>query len=154
MNNNLERLIKQKVPFASPLVKAQLGVLYLAYNFSSTQQQNLKKYNITLQQYNILRILRGQYPQPANISLLRERMLDKMSDTSRLVNRLCKLGLVSKRANLLDKRNADVFITEDALLCLEEIDQKGTINQTLFDCLTPEEVETFNDIVNKLLATL
>ncbi len=154
MNNNLERLIKQNVPFASPNLKAQIGVLYLAYSFTSKQQTNLKKYSITLQQYNILRILRGQYPKPSNISLLRDRMLDKMSDASRLVERLYKLDLVSKQPNEFDKRNADVIITEKALAFLQEIDKTEFANTTLFDHISDEEVNTFNTIVDKMLGLL
>ncbi|GBL35426.1 hypothetical protein EMGBS15_10210 [Filimonas sp.] len=154
MNNNLEKLIKQSVPFSSEQMKAQLGVLYLAYCFTSSQQTHFKKYNITLQQYNILRILRGQYPKPANISLLRDRMLDKMSDASRLVNRLHKMGYVTKSPNEIDKRNADVLISEKALALLVEIDKKGLENHTLFHQLSDEEVFTFNQIVDKALGKL
>jgi DNA-binding MarR family transcriptional regulator len=154
MNNNLEKLIKQIVPFSSEQMKAQIGVLYLAYCFTSSQQTHFKKYNITLQQYNILRILRGQYPKPANISLLRDRMLDKMSDASRLVNRLHKMGYVTKAPNEIDKRNADVLISEKALTLLGEIDKKGLEKHTVFHNLNEEEVHTFNEIVDKMLGML
>ncbi len=154
MNNNLEKLIKQNIPFSSEQMKAQIGILYLAYCFTSSQQTHFKKYNITLQQYNILRILRGQYPKPANISLLRDRMLDKMSDASRLVNRLHKMGYVSKEPNEIDKRNADVLISEKALTLLNEIDRKEIEKNTIFHKLSNEEVRTFNELVDKLLGLL
>ena len=152
MHNNLERLIKQSVPFASKQIKAQLGILYLSYCVTHQQQLLFKQYYITSQQYNILRILRGQYPKPANISLLQDRMLDKMSDTSRLVNRLFKMGLVTKQPNEIDKRNADVIITEKALSLLGKIDESNFENETLFHNISDEEVNQLNEIIDKLLA--
>ena len=154
MNNNLERLIKQNVPFTSPQLKATIGVLYLSYCLNNAKQAEFKKYEITLQQYNILRILRGQNPRPANISLLRDRMLDKMSDASRLVNRLYKMGLVSKQPNEMDKRNADVVITEKALLLLEEIEKNDAGKPTLFHHLSENELNELNELLDKLLEHL
>ena len=154
MNNHLERLIKQNAPFSSQRIKAQIGVLYLAYRYTSSRQSYFKQYNITLQQYNILRILRGRYPEPANISLLRERMLDKMSDTSRLVHRLYKQGYVLKNPKETDKRNADVVITEKALLLLEDLDKAEFEKSTPFDGASDEEVLQFNEIIDKMLSTL
>lgn len=87
------------------------------------------KFNLTSQQYNVLRILRGQHPKPATVSLIRERMIDKMSDTSRLVERLRKAGFVDRVANKIDKRAVDVIITEQGMNTLAEID---AIDQELF----------------------
>jgi len=154
MQNHLERLIKQTIPFSSRELKAQIGLLYLSYSLNSIRQAQFKQYNLTLQQYNILRILRGQFPRPANISLLRDRMLDKMSDVSRLIDRLCSQELVSKQPNDIDKRNADVMITEKALLLLEEIDELGLDKQSVFKTITSEELDTFNELIDKLLAGL
>ncbi|MBK7764300.1 MAG: MarR family transcriptional regulator [Bacteroidetes bacterium] len=151
MQNNLERLIKQNIPFTSATIKAEVGLLYLCYRLSSAKQGEFKKYNLTLQQFNILRILRGQFPKPANISLLRDRMLDKMSDASRLVDRLHKSGLVTKQTNDIDKRNADVVITEKALKLLREIDEVDKTHASSFDILSPEELANFNNLVDKIL---
>ncbi|HNB82001.1 MAG TPA: MarR family transcriptional regulator, partial [Chitinophagaceae bacterium] len=134
-----------------PQTKAEVGLLYLSYRVSSHKQESFKKYNLTLQQFNILRILRGQYPKPANISLLRDRMLDKMSDASRLVDRLHKSGLVTKQTNDMDKRNADVLISEKALALLVEIDQDEKEKPSYFDVLSTHELSAFNEIVDKVL---
>ena len=154
MNNNLERLIKQNIPFTSPQVKAQVGFLYLAYCYTSSQQAYFKEYGVTLQQYNILRILRGQYPKPANINMLKDRMLDKMSDVSRLVDRLQQIDYLTKDTNDDDKRNADVLITEKAMQLLSTIDEKGVETATIFNKISEEEVQHFNRIVDKLLDPL
>lgn len=154
MQNNLERLIKQKVPFSSPEMKAQIGMLYLSYCMNSQSQKIFKSFDITLQQYNILRILRGQYPNPANISMLKDRMLDKMSDASRLVDRLANLGLVSRRPNAQDKRNTDVLITQKGLDLMQEIDNLEFEKNTLFHQIPADKVEQFNEIVDQLLGLL
>ncbi len=151
MLNNLEKLIKQNIPFHSPQIKAEVGLLYVSYLITSMKQEVFKKYDLTLQQFNILRILRGQYPQPANISLLRDRMIDKKSDASRLVDRLYKSGLVSKQVNDIDKRNADVLITEKALQLLSLIDEDDHNMPTYFDVLSEHELSAFNELIDKIL---
>jgi DNA-binding MarR family transcriptional regulator len=153
MHNNLEKLIKQNIPFHSPQIKAEVGLLYVSYLITSLKQEVFKKYDLTLQQFNILRILRGQYPQPANISLLRDRMLDKKSDASRLVDRLYNSGLVSKQVNDIDKRNADVLITEKALQLLALIDEDDHIMPTFFDALSEHELSAFNELIDKILGS-
>ena len=76
MLNNIERLIKQRIPFQSETVKALVGFMYVSYILQDAQQQYFKPFGITLQQYNILRILRGQFPKASNINLIKERMIE------------------------------------------------------------------------------
>jgi len=97
------------------------------------------KHEITMQQFNVLRILRGQYPQPATINLLRERMLDKMSDASRIVDRLLQKGLVSRCINERDKRAVDTEISEKGMGLLRVIDQEMDIHDVLKTHLSDEE---------------
>ena len=115
MKNNLERLIKQTVPFKSDYIKAELGLIYVSSLLSNQSFQYYKQYNLSPQQYNILRILRGQFPRAINISSIKERMLDRMSDVSRIAERLCRMGLIIKQPNVIDKRNADITISEKGL---------------------------------------
>ena len=75
-------------------------------------KQTIVPFEVTTQQFNILRILRGQNPNPATINLLKSRMLDKMSDTSRIVDRLVQKGLVVKESNAVDKRAVDIKISD------------------------------------------
>jgi DNA-binding MarR family transcriptional regulator len=151
MDNNLERLIQQNVPFRNDYVKAEVGLLYMSSLLHRRLQVQYKEFDLTHQQYNILRILRGQYPRYSNITLLRERMLDKMSDASRLVDRLCKAGLVSKHPDEFDKRNTVVLITEKALDLLEQIDQHEFEKATIFHELSNEELNKLNELMDKLL---
>lgn len=93
------------------------------YNcFKEDMKNFFKPYGITSQQFNVLRILRGSYPNPYSTSQVRERMLDKMSDASRIVDRLVKKGLVNRTITKADKRLVDVVITEGGLELLEKID--------------------------------
>ncbi len=87
----------------------------------TSNKELLQEYDITITQYNILRILRGQYPNPISINLLKERMLDKMSDTSRLVERLRTKGFVDRKVCNNDRRKSDVKITENGLELLKEL---------------------------------
>ena len=151
MRNNLERLIKQKVPFKSPKVKAEIGLIYISYLLNSNQQDFFKEYQITSQQYNVLRILRGQFPNPVNINLIRDRMIDRMSDASRIVDRLQKQGFVTKQTNNIDKRNTDVLISDKALNMLLEIDIKMEHTESLLGQLKDKEIGQLNMLIDKIL---
>ena len=91
----LEKEIKSKT-FKDPFEKLVVNIIYTWNWLNYWHNQQFKKYGISQQQYNILRILRGQYPNPATVNLLKERMLDKMSNASRLVEKLRQKGLVER----------------------------------------------------------
>ncbi|HAD32967.1 MAG TPA: MarR family transcriptional regulator [Chitinophagaceae bacterium] len=151
MPNNIERLIKQRIPFQSETVKALVGFMYVSYILQDAQQQYFKPFGITLQQYNILRILRGQFPKTSNINLIKERMIDRMSDVSRMIDRLVKLEMVTKEANTFDKRNVDVMITEKALNLLSEIDQLDSKQKLPISHLTTDEIRQLNQVIDRIL---
>lgn len=151
MPNNIERLIKQRIPFQSEPIKALVGFMYVSYILQDAQQQHFKPFGITLQQYNILRILRGQYPKASNINLIKERMIDRMSDVSRMIDRLVKLEMVTKEANTMDKRNVDVLITEKAMNLLSEIDQLDSMEKLPIGHLTNEEIRQLNHLIDRIL---
>jgi DNA-binding MarR family transcriptional regulator len=110
----------------------------------------LKPRGLTNQQYNVLRILRGSHPDPLSTSDIRERMLDKMSDASRIVDRLCKKELVERRVCATDKRLVDVFITEQGLEQLSQIDALMDAFHGKLQSLTEQEAETLNKLLDKL----
>ncbi len=151
MKNNLERLIKQTVPFKSDYIKAELGLIYLSSLLSNQNFQYYKQFNLSPQQYNILRILRGQFPRAINISSIKERMLDRMSDVSRIAERLCRMGLIIKQPNVIDKRNADITISEKGLDLLKIIDENAVHERSLISHYTAEEVQDLNALIDKLL---
>jgi DNA-binding MarR family transcriptional regulator len=86
----------QSSKFEDNYQKAIINIFYTEGWLSNLTRAEFEKYNVTQQQFNILRILRGQYPKPATVNLLKERMIDKMSDASRIVDRLVQKGLVSR----------------------------------------------------------
>jgi DNA-binding MarR family transcriptional regulator len=116
----LEEEIKQD-SFRTEWHKLAVNILYTHGWLVSRLSAVLKPHGLTIAQFNILRILRGQHPNPATISLLQERMLDKMSDTSRLVERLRIKGLVERSADTHDRRRVAVRITAAGLRLLNTI---------------------------------
>ncbi|OGU35610.1 MAG: transcriptional regulator [Ignavibacteria bacterium GWB2_35_6b] len=146
----LEDEIKQNTPFKDEFTKLAVNILYTHGWLSNIQSCNFKEYSITAAQYNILRILRGQHPKPASINLLKERMLDKMSDTSRLVDRLIVKELVERKTCPNDRRKAEVLITEKGLNLLTEMDNVEIENKTIFKNISLQEAKTLNDLLDKL----
>ena len=149
--SNIEKLISQK-SWTSEYNKGLIGLIFVGNWLVSRHQQFFKKFDITMQQYNILRILRGQYPKTANINTLKERMLDKMSDVSRLVERLRKAGLVERKSSEIDRRSVDVQITAKGLALLEEVDvDLPKLEDSLNLSLTEEEAIQLNTLLDKIL---
>lgn len=149
--SNIEKLISQK-SWSSEYNKGLIGLIFVGNWLVSRHQQFFKKFDITMQQYNILRILRGQHPKAANINTLKERMLDKMSDVSRLVERLRKAGLVERKSSEIDRRAVDVMITPKGLSLLDEIDQDlPTLEDSLNLSLSEDEAKQLNGLLDKIL---
>lgn len=147
----LEEEIKQK-NFRNEYHKLAVNILYTHGWFANSQASFFKKHGITGSQYNILRILRGQYPNPASINLLKDRMLDKMSDASRLVERLLQKDFVDRKICPGDRRKVEVVISEKGLKLLEEIDRYNDDADKVFRKLSPEEAKSLNDLLDKMRA--
>ena len=110
----------------------------------------LAEEDITHQQFNILRILRGSHPQPLSTLQIRERMLDKMSDTSRIVDRLVGKGLVKKTTCASDKRLVDVTITEKGQRLLKKIDAQSDYIPVIMAQLTEKDAEILSSLLDKM----
>ena len=113
--------------------------------------EQLKPYNISWQQFNILRILKGQRPEPATVKMLTARMIDKMSNASRLVEKLKNKGLVDRRSCSEDRRRVDIYITEKGLALVNEITDvvENEIERTL-SSISTKEAEVLNTLLDKL----
>ena len=146
----LEQAIQQS-SFTSNDQKLTLNFIYTYNNFKEDQKNFFKPYDITPQQYNVLRILRGAYPNPYTTSQVRDRMLDKMSDASRIVERLVKKGLVNRTTTKSDKRLVDVVISDNGLNLLSSIDKplENEMSGT-FARFTEEEREIFTILLDKM----
>jgi DNA-binding MarR family transcriptional regulator len=112
-------------------------------------RKHLDQYDLTNQQFNILRILRGA-GEPLSTLQIRQRMLDKMSDTSRIVDRLVKKGLVSKVVCSSDRRLVDVTISEKGKLLLTEMDKHENEWDSLLKNLNEKEAAELNNLLDKL----
>ena len=145
----LEHEIKQP-KFRNEFHKLAVNILYTNGWLMNMYSMLFSKYGITSNQFNILRILRGQHPNPATINLLKDRMLDKMSDASRLVERLRLKGLVKRNLKTDDRRCVDVFITGKGLRLLEEIDKLNDKHDSFLKNLSEREAKKLNDLLDKL----
>jgi DNA-binding MarR family transcriptional regulator len=145
----IEEEIKQKV-FKNNYQKAFINVVYTAGWLQTQQAAVLRNYGLTLPQYNILRILRGQHPKPATISLLIERMLDKTSNASRIVDKLEAKGLVTRTQCEHDRRTVDVLISGKALYLLKQIDEAEKDNHLGLSKLTEAEATKLNQLLDKI----
>lgn len=146
---NLAVAIKQNT-FKSEKEKALLNLMYTSSWIGMQQIRFFKQFGLSPQQYNVLRILRGQYPNSATVSLIQERMLDKMSNASRLVEKLKQRGLVNRDECPLDRRQVDVLINTNGLNLLNEIDNKRTDIEELLGNLKLEEAQNLNELLDKL----
>jgi DNA-binding MarR family transcriptional regulator len=145
----LEEEIEQK-HFRNEYHKAAVNMIY-TFNWVINQQiAFFKPFGVTVQQFNILRILRGQHPNPATIKLIKERMLDKMSDASRIVEKLRIKGLVERNICSHDRRNVDVIITQKGLDLLSEIDKYDDEADKNLTTLNEEEIKQLNNLLDKL----
>jgi DNA-binding MarR family transcriptional regulator len=145
----IEEAIKQK-KFPNQFVKAEVNILYTAGWIENFSNKFFKRFDISMQQYNVLRILRGQYPNPVMLSVITERMIDKMSNATRLVEKLRQKGLVSRELNPNNRRQVDILITEKGLFLLKEIDNNFHVMEEKFKNITEEEAEILNNILDKM----
>ena len=145
----IEQAIKQE-KFHDEYHKLFLNLMYTAGWLNIRQIQFFKQYDLSPQQYNILRILRGQHPKPASVNLLIERMLDKMSNASRLVDKLDAKGLVERKQCAVDKRQVDVLITKKGMKLLEQIDKEIPTLDNMVDGLTKQDAKTMNELLDKM----
>lgn len=145
----LEEAILQS-HFRSEAQKAGINIIYTANWLQNCMQSFLNPFQITHQQYNVLRILKGSYPVSLSTCDIRRRMLDKMSDVSRIVDRLVKQELVIRKVNLTDKRLVDVYISEAGIALLEEIEKKQNILEEIMNTCTQQELELLNHLLDKL----
>lgn len=146
----LEEDIKQTKGFQSQRQKALVNIIYSEAWLRDKLGTTLKPFGLTNQQYNVLRILRGSNPKPLSTSSIRDRMLDKMSDASRIVDRLFKKGLLERKTCSSDKRLVDVFITKEGMSLLDKIDSVMDDLNSNLNTITEEEAETLNNILDKL----
>lgn len=146
----IEEAIQQPT-FTSATHRAQVNILYTASWLNQQAGKALKPYGLSLQQFNILRILRGRGGKPATVKLLTERMLDKMSNASRLVDKLKEKGLVERRECATDRRRVDIVITNAGLELIEQASNAVEDTKThAFRHLTDDEASVLSNLLDKM----
>lgn len=144
----IDEEINQK-NFKNEYQKSGINLIY-TYNWVTEKMKVIfDKHDITSQQFNILRILRGA-GEPLSTMQIRQRMLDKMSDTSRIVDRLVKKGLVKKVICKSDKRLVDVTISDKGLSLLNKMDQCQDEMDSVLKNLTEQEARELNVLLDKI----
>jgi DNA-binding MarR family transcriptional regulator len=137
--------------FRNDYHKAVVNLKYTGNWISMKTNNILKPFGISNQQYNILRILRGQHPKPATVNMLIERMLDKSSNASRIVDKLVGKGLANRVPSVNDRRAVDVFITKKGLQILESLDSDIVhVEEGIGKNLNREETFELNRLLDKL----
>lgn len=140
----------QQAKFRNEHHKGMINLIY-TYNWMMERQKIFfDSEAVTPQQFNILRILRGASPTPLSTLQIRERMLDKMSDTSRIVDRLVLKGFASKKPCETDRRLVDISITNKGKELLERLDNRNFEMDALFSNLSETEVQELNRLLDKI----
>lgn len=146
---NVEERIKteRKIPLKSRTI---IHLLLVNHKVNESFTSVLKPFDVSLEQFNVLRILRGQNEKPANLSTLNERMVTKMSNTTRLVDKLILKGLVDRIICLTNRRKVEISITKKGKNSLKKMDvaMQMAENKLLQD-LSNKELEQLNVLLNK-----
>lgn len=131
--------------------KTVVNLMYTCRAVEEAIQEVLKPYGLSIPQYNVLRILRGQKGNPANLSTLQERMVDKSSNTTRLVDKLIKKQWVRRQVCAHNRRKVEIFITTQGLDALQTLDPLMESNNTnIVKNFSEKELETLNNLLDKL----
>ncbi len=141
--------IKQ-TKFKNPYQKAAINLIYTVGWMRDKTKCVFDAEDITPQQFNILRILRGSFPEPLSTLQIRERMLEKMSDTSRIVDRLIAKGLVKKITCKNDRRLVDVIITDKGKKLLERLDIRQNEIDAVLSKLSEQDANILSDLLDKI----
>ncbi|MDX1332321.1 MAG: MarR family transcriptional regulator [Robiginitalea sp.] len=147
---NVEQRIKTEQPL--PLQRRTIIHLMLINNLIGDQMsQALKPFEVSLQQFNVLRILRGQKGKPANLSTLNDRMVSRMSNTTRLVDKLIAKGLANRNTCPENRRKVEIRLTEKGLASLKAMDRAvDAAEKKLMGSLSEEELRQLNDLLDKV----
>jgi DNA-binding MarR family transcriptional regulator len=145
----LEDEIKQKT-FKSPQQKLAINLYYTTNWLNDHYQQFFKDTGLTTQQFNVLRILRGQHPNYCSLKLVKERMLDRSSDASRIVDKLVAKKLVTRNQCPQDRRSLSLLITEQGLATLKKLDFIDEAVKDIFKNISTKEVEQLNKLLDDL----
>lgn len=145
----IEKAIRQK-KFKDPYERALVNLLYTSSRLEYNQTCVFKSFGLSMQQYNILRILKGRFPEPITVNMLIDRMIDKSSNASRIVEKLRTKGFLERKICPEDRRRVDIFITDKGADVLSEATAALYRMHDDWRNLTDEEADTLNALLTKL----
>jgi len=150
-NNSMkiEDAIKQP-KFKDEFEKADINIIFTASWMNSKFNQTIKSYGISVQQFNILRILRGQKGKPASLKLLTERMMDKMSNTSRLIDKMLTKNLLKREICPNNRRQIEIVLTDNGLKVCNDVSKKVNNIRKENINITEDEAKELNRILDKI----
>jgi len=146
----IEKAIKQS-KFESPFQKAVINIIYTANWLRDQQTELFKKHDILPQHYNVLRIVNGKHPKSVSPGDIKEVMLDKGNDVTRLVDKLVKMDLLKRSLCEENRRKIDINLTDKGVKFLKEINEpmrKQYLNMKKF--LSEKEAESLSNLLDKL----
>ena len=146
----LEEEIKQQKKFTNDFEKLVVNIMYTSSWIESLTIQRMKPFGISPQQYNVLRILRGAYPNPIMLSEIAKRMIDKNSNATRLVEKLRVKGMVKREICEKNRRQVDITITKTGMDLLAELDKTAEPWFESLNTLNTQEIEHLNNVLDKL----
>ena len=145
----IEKEIKQD-KFKDEVHKLMINQLFTGKWITNLIAKQLKPFKLTNQQYNVLRILRGQGKNYISVNAISGRMIDKMSNVSRLIDKLVEKNLVVRKVNKEDRRQADIAISQKGLDLVNSIEKTEPDLKLNFNTLSDEEAKQLNKLLDKL----
>lgn len=150
MYMNVEDLIKTDQPLP-PARRTIIHLMLVNNHIGERMAQALKPFEVSLQQFNVLRILRGQKGKPANLSTLNDRMVSKMSNTTRLVDKLIVKGLVLRNTCPENRRKVEIRLTDKGMDALQAMDRAvDAAEKELMGSFTKSELKQLNGLLDRV----
>lgn len=144
----IEEAIKQSA-FKSEAHRATINILYTAAHINALHNKIFKEYGISAQQYNVLRIVKGQHPNPASVQLINERMIDPASNVSRIVDKLVEKSLVLRNTSKMDRRQVDITLSKHAPKLIEKVAEALEVaNEGLFE-IPENNLQSLNETLDQ-----
>lgn len=148
-----KKAIKQ-TKFPNPQMEAILNIVYSANHFENIMRKLLSDFDLSHEQFNVLRILRGNHPDAYELNEIRDRMLNSWSNVSRLVEKLRKKGYVTRQPKQENRRKVEIKITDEGLTFLSEIDQHLAADELMEQTLDPDKAKTLSALLDEIRTNL
>lgn len=145
----IDQEIRQGKPFQNCYHKASVNIIFTGKWLFNLHNQVFQDFDLTVQQYNVLRILNGKYPESVSLKYIKKRMLDKMSDASRIIDVMHKKDLLTREVNPNDRRKLELGISDKGLVLVKEIEKEHPRIFSFLSKLSEKEAIQLNHLLDK-----